>query len=237
MPSLSGRILDSLRDRHSVIIGITRSGKTTFASHAIESLWARSTHTMFIDPKHDESFAKLGTVCNTVMEVYEQLLLKNKAIVFRPPGSAEERIESLDRIVELIFQLQRSAGFKRIRRVIAIDELQLFVKKGNSKAIEMIWTVGAGMGVVGMAMTQRIQLLNETVWSQSDNKIIFRIEDRVDYLKSRNLEHYVNQLDFFTDDMNKYWFYYTIGGGTWKKHKPVPINMPKKPRRLKLNRW
>lgn len=226
-----------MRDRHSAIIGITRSGKTTFAAALLKQLWGRSTHTLFVDPKHDEGFAKLGTVCYEPMEVYERLLAKDKQIVFRTSGDSNERVEQLDRVVELIFMLARKPGFKRIRRVIAIDELQLFVKKGSSKAIEQIWTVGAGMGIVGMAMTQRIQLLNETVWSQSDNKFIFRIEDRPDYLKSRNLEHYVNQQDFFSDSMNKYWFYYTIGGGTWKKHKPVSINTPKRPNRLDLKRW
>lgn len=231
------KILDSVRDRHTAIIGITRSGKTTFAAALLRQLWGRSTHTIFVDPKHDEGFAKLGTICYEPMEVYERLLAKDKQIVFRTSGDSNERVEQLDRVVELVFMLARKPGFKRIRRVIAIDELQLFVKKGSSKAIEQIWTVGAGMGIVGMAMTQRIQLLNETVWSQSDNKFIFRIEDRPDYLKSRNLEHYVNQQDFFSDSMNKYWFYYTIGGGTWKKHKPVQINTPKRPKRLHLKRW
>lgn len=231
------KILDSVRDRHTAIIGITRSGKTTFADALLKQLWGRSTHTIFVDPKHDEGFAKLGTICYEPMEVYERLLAKDKQIVFRTSGDSNERVEQLDRVVELVFMLARKPGFKRIRRVIAIDELQLFVKKGSSKAIEQIWTIGAGMGIVGMAMTQRIQLLNETVWSQSDNKFIFRIEDRPDYLKSRNLEHYVNQQDFFSDTMNKYWFYYTIGGGTWKKHKPVQINTPKRPKRLDLKRW
>ena len=231
------KILDSVRERHSVIIGITRSGKTTFAAAVLRKLWSRSTHTIFVDPKHDEGFSKLGTVCHDPMEVYERLLAKDKNIVFRPSGDANERVEQLDRVVDLVFMLAKKNGFKRIRRVIAIDELQLFVKKGSSKAIEQIWTVGAGMGIVGMAMTQRIQLLNETVWSQSDNRFIFRIEDRPDYLKSRNLEHYTNQLDFFTDPMNKYWFYFTIGGGEWKKHKPVQINNTKRPKRLDLKRW
>ena len=231
------RILDSVRGRHTAIIGITRSGKTTFAAAVLRKLWGRSTHTIFVDPKHDEGFSKLGTICHEPMEVYERLLAKDKQIVFRPSGDSNERVEQLDRVVELVFMLAKKPGFKRIRRVIAIDELQLFVKKGSSKAIEQIWTVGAGMGIVGMAMTQRIQLLNETVWSQSDNKFIFRIEDRQDYLRSRNLEHYVNQIDFFTDSMNKYWFYYTCGGGTWKKHKPVEINTTKRPKRLHLKRW
>ena len=216
-------MLESFKKRHSVILGITRSGKTLFASRVLQGVQGIGAHTIFVDPKHDAAFSHLGTICTSAIEVYEQLLRKNPAIIFRTPGTSEERIKELDRMVELLFTLQRTPGFKRVRRVIAIDELQLFVKKGNSRAIEMIWTVGAGIGVIGMALTQRIQLLNETAWSQSDNKVIFRIEDRTEYLRSRNLEHYVEQLEFFTDPMNKYWYYYTIGGGRWKKNSPVPL--------------
>ena len=46
-------------------------------------------------------------------------------------------------------------------------------------------------------MTQRLQLMSETVWSQAENKVIFRIDDRPEYLKSRNLEHYIEQVPFF----------------------------------------
>ena len=31
------------------------------------------------------------------------------------------------------------------------------VKKGTNDGVETIWTVGAGIGVVGIAITQRIQ--------------------------------------------------------------------------------
>jgi len=232
---LSTAFIEDFKHRHSVVLGITRSGKTYFAAKVLQGVQSLGGHTIFVDPKHDAGYAHLGTICHSPIEVYEQLLRKNPAIVFRTPGTSEERIEALDRMVELMFTLQRTPGFKRVRRVIAIDELQLFVKKGNSRAIEMIWTIGAGIGIIGMALTQRIQLLNETAWSQSDNKVIFRIEDRVDYLRSRNLEHYVDQLDFFTDSMNRYWFYYTRGGGRWKKHEPIPMVDPTKD--LNLHRF
>ena len=232
---LSTAFIEDFKHRHSVVLGITRSGKTFFASKVLQGVQGLGGHTIFVDPKHDSGYAHLGTICNSPIEVYEQLLRKNPAIVFRTPGTSEERIEALDRMVELMFTLQRTPGFKRIRRVIAIDELQLFVKKGNSRAIEMIWTIGAGVGIIGMALTQRIQLLNETAWSQSDNKVIFRIEDRADYLRSRNLEHYVDQLEFFKDSMNRYWFYYTRGGGKWKKHEPIPMVDPNKD--LSLSRF
>ena len=99
----------------------------------------------------------------------------------------------------------------------------------------MIWTVGAGLGIVGMALTQRMQLLNDTVYTQSENKFIFKIDDRPDYLRSKNLDHYPR--DFFFQDMNKFWFYYTTGGGGWKKHEPVSADRPKRKGGLRLSRW
>ena len=232
---LSTAFIEDFKHRHAVILGMTRSGKTFLAGKILQGIQELGGHTIFVDPKHDDGYAHLGTICHSPIEVYEQLLRKNPAIIFRTPGTSEERIEALDRMVELMFTLQRTPGFKRIRRVVAIDEIQLFVKKGNSRAVETIWTIGAGIGIVGMALTQRIQLLNETAWSQSDNKVIFKIEDRVDYLKSRNLEHYINELEFFKDSMNRYWFYYTRGGGRWKKHEPIPLVDPKK--NLDLSRF
>lgn len=235
MAKLSGTMIDSVKNRHSVVLGMTRSGKTYFTGHVLERLQDNNVHTIFVDPKHDRDYESLGEVCHSPMEVYEKLLQRVPRIVFRTPATSPENTEALDRLVELVFNLQRTDGFRRIRRVIAIDELQLYTKKGSSKAIEMIWTVGAGLGIVGMALTQRMQLLNDTVYTQSENKFIFKIDDRPDYLKSKNLDHYPR--DFFFQDMNKYWFYYTTGGGGWKKHEPVSADRPKSKTNLRLSRW
>lgn len=227
--------IEQFSKRHSVVLGMTRSGKTFFAGRILEELQSMGVHTIFVDPKHDDGYRHLGEICTSAIEVYEKLLLKKKAIIFRPPPASDERIEELDRLAELLFQLSKTDGFRRIRRVVAIDEIQLFVKKGNSKAVEMIWTVGAGIGIVGIAITQRMQLLNETCWSQSDNKVIFKIEDRPDYLKSRNLEHYIEKIDFFKDTMNKFYFYYTQGSGHWHTSEPIPTK--RKAVDLNLERW
>lgn len=235
MAKLSGTTVDAIRNRHSVVLGMTRSGKTYFTGEVLKRLQRDRTHTIFVDPKHDADYENLGVVCYSPMEVYEKLLKKEPRIVFRTPATSPENVEALDRMVELVFNLQRTDGFRRIRRVIAIDELQLYTKKGSSKAIEMIWTVGAGLGIVGMALTQRMQLLNDTVYTQSENKFIFKIDDRPDYLRSKNLDHYPR--DFFFQDMNKFWFYYTTGGGGWKKHEPVSADRPKRKGGLRLSRW
>ena len=219
---LSQAYIDCFKKRHSVILGITRSGKTFFAARILQELQDSGVHTIFVDPKHDKGYSHLGTICYSPDEVLYQLLHKNKAIIYRPPASKEEKVAGLDRISDYLINFSKKDGYRRIRRVIAIDELQLFVKKGESKAIEAIWTIGAGIGIVGMALTQRIQLLNETAWSQSDNKVIFRVEDRADYLRSRNLDHYVDKLDFFQDSINQFYYYSTTGGGNWKVCEPIP---------------
>ena len=228
-------MVEAVKDRHSVVLGMTRSGKTWFTAKMLKKLQAKGIHTIFVDPKHDSDYEDLGTVCYSPIEAYALLLKKTPSIVMRTPATSPENAEALDRLVELLFQLQKTPGFRRIRRVVAIDELQLYAKKGNSRAIEMIWTVGAGVGITGVALTQRMQLLNDTAYTQSENKFIFKIDDRPEYLRSKNLDHYPR--DFFFDEMNKYWFYYTMGGGGWKKHEPLTDDKPKRKKNLRLNRW
>ena len=223
MTKLSKTFLKNIKERHTVIVGMTRSGKTMLCKKMLQGLQDMGTHTIFIDPKHDEDYADLGTVCTTPMHFYSELMAKNPRIIYRPPGGKADRQEHLTRIIDLVFNAQRNKKFRRIPRVIAIDEVQLFVKKGGHDGIEKLWTTGAGLGVMGIAISQRIQLLNETCWSQSDNRILFKVEDRKEYLKSRNLQHFADLLPLFSAPEHRYWFYYTHGGGQWRKHKPVSL--------------
>lgn len=232
---LSKTFLRDISQRHTAIVGMTRSGKTYLCKHILEELQGMNVHTVFFDPKHDDDFASLGTICRTPMQFYAQLIAKNPRIVYRPPGTKEGRQQHLTEIIDLIFNAHRNKKFKGIRRVIAIDEIQLMVKKGGHDGIERLWTVGAGQGIVGLAITQRVQLLNETVWSQSENKLLFKVEDRPEYLRSRNLEHFAELRDFFLDIAHRYWFYYTTGGGDWFRHPPVRAR-PKYEGPLRLKR-
>ena len=176
------------------------------------------------------------------MQLYAKLLSKTPRIIYRPNPEKSKREAELTRVINLTFEVSKTKGYKRIRRVFAIDEVQLMVKKGGNDGIERLWTVGAGQGILGLAITQRIQLLNETIWSQSENKIIFKVEDRPEYLRSRNLDHYAELLPYFQAPENRYWFYATVGDGVWKKHPPVgekkeKTDRPNKMKRLRLSRW
>ena len=222
---VAGKFLESMGKRHSVIVGMTRSGKTYFTKHVLKNLQNEGYHTVFFDPKHDDDYADLGVICTTPVDFYAKLLKKTPHIVYRPSPKKDERADELSRIIEMMFALSKKPGFKRMRRIVAIDEIQLMVKKGTNDGVEMLWTIGAGMNIVGVAITQRVQLLNETCWSQSENKILFKTDDRPDYLRSRNLEHYNDKREFFLDTKNRYYYYYTNGDGNWKTREPVSDNI------------
>ena len=236
------RLLENIGKRHTAVIGQTRSGKTYATRFILKKLQLEGIHTIFFDPKHDDDYADLGVICYTPMQVYAKLLSKTPRIIYRPNPEKNKREAELTRVINLTFEVSKTKGYKRIRRVFAIDEVQLMVKKGGNDGIERLWTVGAGQGILGLAITQRIQLLNETIWSQSENKIIFKVEDRPEYLRSRNLDHYAELLPFFQAPENRYWFYATVGDGVWKKHPPVgekkeKTDRPIKMKRLRLSRW
>ncbi|MBK37964.1 MAG: hypothetical protein CMB45_03130 [Euryarchaeota archaeon] len=236
------RLLENIGKRHTAVIGQTRSGKTYATRFILKKLQLEGIHTVFFDPKHDDDYADLGVICYTPMQLYAKLLSKTPRIIYRPNPEKSKREAELTRVINLTFEVSKTKGYKRIRRVFAIDEVQLMVKKGGNDGIERLWTVGAGQGILGLAITQRIQLLNETIWSQSENKIIFKVEDRPEYLRSRNLDHYAELLPYFQAPENRYWFYATVGDGVWKKHPPVgekkeKTDRPNKMKRLRLSRW
>jgi len=236
------RLLNNIGRRHTAIIGQTRSGKTYATRFILKKLQGQGIHTIFFDPKHDDDYADLGVICYTPMQVYAKLLSKTPKIIYRPNPEKNKRQEELTRVINLTFEVSKTRGYKRIKRVFAIDEVQLMVKKGGNDGIERLWTVGAGQGILGLAITQRIQLLNETIWSQSENKILFKVEDRPEYLRSRNLDHYAELLPYFQAPENRYWFYATVGDGVWKKLPPVgekkeKTGNPNNMKRLRLSRW
>ena len=89
-----------------------------------------------LGPKHDDDFASLGTIA-TPMQFYAQLIAKNPVLcTVRPVPKKETTTPTTNH--DLIFNAQRNKKFKNLRRVIAIDEIQLMVKKGGHDGIERL---------------------------------------------------------------------------------------------------
>lgn len=233
------QLIDAMKTRHTAVLGMTRTGKTYFVGKALKRLRDNeNVHTIFVDPKQQVTMGlSKKEICTTPTQVLECMMRKQKNIVFYPRVESKYIGNDLNRVVDHVFAVNKKEGFRRIRRVVAIDEVQSFVRKGISDGLDKLYLIGAGVGITGVCMTQRLQNMNETVWSQSENKVIFRIDEILSYLKSRNLQHYIDELPFYMDEMNQYWYYATTGNGRWSRMKPVGQNNPKKRPRLTLHRW
>ena len=81
---LSTAFIEDFKHRHAVILGMTRSGKTFLAGNVLQGIQDLGGHTIFVDPKHDDGYAHIGTICHTPIEVYEQLLRKNPMLFYGP---------------------------------------------------------------------------------------------------------------------------------------------------------
>ena len=78
----SQNFISQFSQRHSVVLGMTRSGKTFFTGRILEELQALRTHTIFVDPKHDDGYSHLGEICYSAIDVYEALLRKKNAVSY-----------------------------------------------------------------------------------------------------------------------------------------------------------
>ncbi len=119
------------------------------------------------------------------MQFYAKLLSKTPTIIYRP-SQENQRSEELTRVIDLTFEVSKTRGFKSIKRVFAIDEVQLMVKKGSSDGIERLWTVKrAGQGILGLAITEINYSMKPSGRSQRIRNH-FQGRRPAKYLRSRN---------------------------------------------------
>ena len=86
---LSTAFIEDFKTRHSVVLGMTRSGKTFLAGKVLQGVQDIGGHTIFVDPKHDDGYAHLGTICHSPIEVYEQLL--RNCLLYTSPSPRDMR--------------------------------------------------------------------------------------------------------------------------------------------------
>ena len=126
-------------------------------------------HTIFVDPKAE--IKGLGRIARHLWRPRASFQRRRTSYPHtgserRPSGSAEQ--------IDGTRLHRKQTRFKRIRRVIAIDEIQTFA--GSNDAIEHLYLVGAGKAS-SVRDDSAAQLMSETVGA-AENKIIFRIDDR-----------------------------------------------------------
>ena len=180
-------LYDGIRSGHLVICGQTRYGKSTAALwfFLLESLFdgrKNATH-IFIDTKHDDDLLEHGFYAKTINDLRCYLTMKEKRVIYRPPGTSE-RSRHLTDIVNLLFEMREKRRYKKCPYALFVDEVQLYAAKGGKhEGLERLSTTGAGKDIHAIVIGQRLQDIHEQTLSQCNSRMVFFMQERPEYLR------------------------------------------------------
>lgn len=156
---------------HRCYFGKTQSGKTTKAIKDLNALpnYGR-VFINLIDVKKFEGFEQVSK--KTDIDLFKNLLRNKRKVQY----NCDEN--TFDKEIILIKKIVESIG----NCIVVIDESHL-MKKETINEVKKIWTGGRHKNIYGWAISQRPQLLDRTMLTQSE-LIIFRLDFEDSWLAS-----------------------------------------------------
>lgn len=157
--------------RHRCYFGKTMSGKTTKAVKDLNTLsnYGR-VFINLIDVKRFEGFEQVSK--KTDIDLFKNLLKNKRKVQYNCD------VKTFDKEVLLIKKIVESIE----NCVIVIDEAHL-LKQETTNELKEIWTGGRHKNVYGWAISQRPQLLDRTMLTQSE-LVVFKLDFEDSWLKT-----------------------------------------------------
>jgi DNA helicase HerA-like ATPase len=158
---------------HCTVIGKTQSGKTYATQKSLKNVQGGVLffNTMYGDlPGFTEATSK-----NTKEQIIS-LLNQGRKVNFMPSRDEDVR----DKEFKLLVEKAQSGAVNQI--IIAIDEVHLYGKIGTKKMIE-IATTGRHDGIKGVFISQRPAHIDNTLMTQSEQFVIFKLNMEQGYLE------------------------------------------------------
>ena len=121
--------------------------------------------------------------------------MKVKRVIYRPPGTSE-RSRHLTEIINLLFEMREKRRYKKCPYALFVDEVQLYAAKGGKhEGLERLSTTGAGKDIHGIIIGQRLQDIHEQTLSQCNSRMVFFMQERPEYLRSRMMTELIDWMD------------------------------------------
>ncbi|HET6527340.1 MAG TPA: hypothetical protein VFG39_01180 [Balneolaceae bacterium] len=159
-------------DGHTTLMGITRSGKTYAAK---KSLAAQSCGVLFFNTQHEQMPGFTKADKSNTWEQIKALLDKGQKVAYFPAFEDELRDKELGYLIGKL----HDGTEKNV--IVAVDEVHLFGKQGQKDMIKVA-TTGLRFGVKGVWLSQRPANIDNTLMTQSNQFVIFKLNMEGAYL-------------------------------------------------------
>lgn len=157
---------------HTTVLGITRSGKT----YATKKSLARVNEgVLFFNTQHEDMPGFSMADWNNAWQSIDGLLKKGRKINYKPQFNEDTRNKELSYLIDKL----HDGTEKKV--VLAVDEVHLMDKAAN-KAMIKIATTGLRFGIKGVWLSQRPANIDNTLMTQSNQFVIFKLNMEGAYL-------------------------------------------------------
>ena len=190
---------------HTFISGITRSGKTYFATNSLADLPYPVIFFNIQEEDLPKKFIKLNAKDIDGVQLMDALRMGCK-IDLRLPQSAAQTNNCVGYVLDLLM----NAGFSEKNPVyIGLDECQLLAKYGLDMAIAVA-TRGLKRGCRAVFISQRPAMVHKTLYTQSSEQYIFALApSERSYLMDKGLDF--DKMNQLWEELGKYSYVYFDG--------------------------
>lgn len=168
-------------DRHTAVVGITRSGKTYFADWMFRNVSGLAVYyNTQLEVKIEQSSDVWVDNFNDFRKAYNKGYRK---ICFNPNEDEEVALEELILLIDTLFSMGRAINKNAVETPspfvhLFIDEAHEYSpKQSPNPKIDRVFKRGLRWGIVGVAISQRPAEVSHGILANCDNHVIFRCGD------------------------------------------------------------
>jgi len=170
---------------HAVVLGSTRTGKTT---SALKLLNSQKGLKLFINTKREKKWFKyMKYACyneGNMETIYDHFSSYSDGIIqYIPDATNKNALRDLEKVLDVI--LKRQQENDEIRMTVVVDEIQVYQSAhGCNETLARLWTMGLGLNIVAIAIAQRPQMIHFDLLANTETWLVHAITTfDLDYLK------------------------------------------------------
>lgn len=164
---------------HKIIVGMTGTGKTYTSTNLLRKV---SQGVIFWNTMHVSlkgfTRASGSSDMDTIMEMVE----KGEKIDFRPSTEIDKARKQLAWVINALY------ARKWEEFIFVIDEIHLYTKDAKEAVLRAI-TTGRNQGVEMVGLSQRLALVDNTIFTQSPYKVLFLLENETKYCEGYGIPY------------------------------------------------